>query len=261
MSSKHGKADTNMSEPLQVSRRPIADNRIRFGKRVIDCLKPNPERRLHYYDTQTPKLELLAYPSGAKVFYFYGRIGNDPARVKLGRYPEMSPDEARKAAARYSSEVINGRDPRQPIRAARSELTFAAFFAIYLERHARPRKKSWKEDENVNRRYLKPLANRQLSAITRRDVERLHSDLGMNAPYQANRLLALLRVVFNKASDWGYFDGKNPAVGVVKFKEVSRARRLFGHDMSSIFKAVESEPNQSVRDCGFFTSADRGSHC
>ena len=229
----------------------MESKRFRFGKRTIEALKPDPKRRLYFYDTQTPGFELQVYPSGTIAFYLYRRLGNDPIRVKIGRYPDITPDQARKIATELTAEIVNGRDPRQPIRDARSEPTLAEFFETYLERHARPRKKTWKEDERMFARYLKPLGRRQLSKISRREIERLHSDLGSRAPYQANRILALLRVVFNKAEAWGYFSGDSPTVGVEKFREISRERFLLPEEMKSFFMAVAEEPNAAIRDAVF----------
>lgn len=225
--------------------------RFRFGKRNIEALEPDPNRRTHYYDTQVPGLELMVYPSGTKTFFSYRRLGREAIRVKIGRHPEVTPDQARKRATQLNAEIASGNDPRQPIRDARAELTLAEFFEIYLDRHARQRKKSWKEDERMFARYLMKLRSRQLSQIERRDVERIHSNIGKRAPYQANRVMALMRVIFNKASAWGYFSGDNPAKGIEKFREIPRERFLQEEEMESFFKAVAEEPNSAVRDVVF----------
>ena len=64
-------------------------------------------------------------------------------------------------------------------------------------------------------------------------------------------MLALVRVIFNKASAWGYFSGDNPAKGIDKFREIPRERFLQEEEMESFFKAVAVEPNPAVRDVVF----------
>lgn len=223
-------------------------NHFRFGKRTIEALTHDPKRRRYYYDTVCPGLELHANACGSKTFYFYRRIGNDPGRVKLGGYPAITPDQARDLAARYNGIVADGEDPRLPIRRARAELTLKEFFAIFMERHSRPRKRTCDEDQLSFDRYTGSLAGRKLSAIKRSDVEKLHSEMGSRAPYQANRFIALLHTVYKKAELWGYYEGPNPVKGIERFREISRERFLRPDEMPRFFKAVAKEPNTSVRD-------------
>jgi hypothetical protein len=44
--------------------------------------------------------------------------------------------------------------------------------------------------------------------------------------YASNHVIRLVRSMFNKASQWGMFDGRNPAVGVKLFRQVSPERFL-----------------------------------
>lgn len=59
--------------------------------------------------------------------------------------------------------------------------------------------------------------------------------------YTANRLLALIRAMFNRASKIG-FRGANPAVGVTGFPEESRDRFLEEHEAPRFFAALDEEP-------------------
>ena len=58
--------------------------------------------------------------------------------------------------------------------------------------------------------------------------------------YCANRVLALLRAMLNKAEEIGY-TGPNPAHGVKQFPETARDRFLQLGEMEMFFKALESE--------------------
>ncbi len=87
-----------------------------------------------------------------------------------------------------------------------------------------------------------------LSSITRTDVRTLHARIGKNhGHYAANRLLALLRSLFNRAGELGYA-GDNPTKGVRKFKEQSRDRYLQPDELPKFMAAVQSEPNGTLRD-------------
>ncbi len=56
--------------------------------------------------------------------------------------------------------------------------------------------------------HLTEFRARKLSDITRNDVVVLHAQIGKSAPYRANRVVALLRKMFNLAKDWGLYVGR-----------------------------------------------------
>jgi integrase len=110
---------------------------------------------------------------------------------------------------------------------------------IYAKAHKKPR--SVEGDEWLWGAYLKPWAGRRLSAIKKSDVQARHAKIGSeNGIYSANRMLALLRAMFNQADEIGY-RGDNPAAGVKMFKEQSRDRFLQPAELQAFFAALEAE--------------------
>jgi hypothetical protein len=76
----------------------------------------------------------------------------------------------------------------------------------YLERHAKPHEKGWAYGEGLCDRYLAPFSKRRLSTFTRDDFEDLHKKIGRdNGQTIANRVLTLVKTLFNKANEWDYF--------------------------------------------------------
>lgn len=69
-----------------------------------------------------------------------------------------------------------------------------------MDNHAKLRKKSADRDQWQFDLHLKPLARLKLSQVTKAQVHELHAKIGRDSgPYAANRILALVRTVFNKA--------------------------------------------------------------
>jgi integrase len=86
-----------------------------------------------------------------------------------------------------------------------------------------------------------------LSTIKKADVQALHARVGTeNGIYQANRLLALVRSMFNKAEELGY-RGDNPGQKIKLFKEQSRDRFLQPGELKAFFAALDAE-DDIVRD-------------
>ena len=202
----------------------------------------------YYYDTKEKGLMMAVTPAGTKSFYLYKRIDGKPERLLLGRFPDISIENARKAAMAAKGEIAIGKNPQKAKRAIRDEMTFHALFVEYMEKYSKVHKKSWKYDEREINKFLKHWFKRKISSIKKTEVERLHAKLGKeNGIYQANRLLERIRSIFNKAIDWGW-EGVNPAVGIKKFKEKSRDRFLQPDELPRFFKALSNEPNEAARD-------------
>jgi len=225
--------------------------RFNFTKASITAL-PVPEsgKRDTYHDLKTPGLQLRVTSTGVKTFSVYKRIKrSDPERITLGRYPGMTVEQARREAHRISLDISDGKNPAQVKRRQKAELTFSILFAEYLERHSKPNKKTWFEDQAQFRIYLeKPLGKKKLSVIDRKDIARIHSDITKvgHAP-TANRVKALLSSVFGWAISVGLWE-TNPVIGVKSNKENQRDRFLQSDELPRFFKALADEENQTIKD-------------
>jgi integrase len=166
----------------------------------------------------------------------------------LGKFPDLTVENARKLAASAKGEIAMGENPQKAKRSIRDEMTFGALFTEYLEKHSKVHKRSWAYDEREVNKFLKHWFNRKISSIEKAEVERLHAKVGKDSGlYQANRLLERIRSIFNKAADWGW-DGANPATGIKKYREKSRDRFLQPEELPRFFEALANEPNEAARD-------------
>jgi len=124
--------------------------------------------------------------------------------------------------------IAAGANPAEVQRAHKGEPTFAGLFKEYMDRHAKLRKRTWREDDQKYRDYLeKPLGRKKVSRITRADLAAIHSAITRAGhPTVANRVKDLVSSVFGRAIAWGYLDS-NPARGIVISSRSSR--RSHGH--------------------------------
>ncbi len=223
---------------------------INFTKAYLESLPLPVSGRVEYQDSKTPGLKIRVTSNNVKTFCVLKRVkGGPPLRTTLGRYPAMSIEQARRQASVVLAEIAEGGNPVEVKRALKAELTFAELFALYLQRHAMVHKKTGKEDEQRYTQYLeKPLGKKKISAITRDDIATLHLNItSAGHPTVANRVLALLSVVFNRAIEWGITE-KNPCAKIRRNKEVSRERFLQAEELPRFIAALEAEPNHTVRD-------------
>jgi integrase len=227
----------------------MTTHKTNFTKAILLKAPLPPKGKLDYYkDTREPGLEMIATSGGAKTFYLYRKINGKPERVKLGRFPDMSVENARKAAQRNKGLIVAGINPNEEKRRIRDEHTFKELFDEYMERYSKIHKRSWVYDEREINKHLSHWFKRKISTITSDEVSRLHAKIGKDSGiYQANRILERVRGIFNKAIEWGW-RGTNPATGIKKFKERSRDRFLTAEEIPRFFKALEMEENKTARD-------------
>jgi integrase len=222
--------------------------RKRLNKRTVEALKPPPANpdgtpaKVLVYDTQTPRLGMVVWSTGGKTWVWVGRgCDGRMLKYKLGKYPEVSPEQARKLAGKVSAGIVNGLDPRQEKWRAKREMLLGELLEVYLERHARPHKKTWERDRAIFALHLGRLRSRYLSSLPQGEISTLHIRIGKeHGKYAANRVLALLSKLYSFAATLG-FPGPNPARGIQRFKERSRDRFLSGDELERFFKALGQE--------------------
>ena len=230
----------------------MTNNKINFTNTIINNLVlPASDKRNCYYDIQTSGLGIMVFPSGTKTFFLYKRVNGRPDKIKLGKFPEMSIEQARKSADSVMNEIFSGKDPNKDKQKLRKESTLQELYDIYMENHAKVRKITWKDDESVYRNHLKDWEKKPLSLVSKSLLVKKINDINhANGLYAANHSLVLLKTMFNKAIEWGW-EGVNPCFGIKKFKEKTRERFLGSDEIPSFFSALNQEPNETFRD--FFT--------
>jgi len=126
-------------------------------------------------------------------------------RLTIGVYSKISLAEANRKYAEAREMVAKGVDPGSKTVAERQEErkapTVETLATEYLEKWARPRKRSWREDERILKKDVIPeWGRRKAREITKRDVIRLLDGIvDRGAGIMANRTLATIRKMFNFA--------------------------------------------------------------
>lgn len=222
-------------------------------KRDIDRLEHDaagPPRQV-LWDADPAGFGVRVFPTGAKSFILSFRTRDNRKRLMtLGKYGVLTLHEARERAKKALVSARDGADPLEELQEARRGDTVKDLAVVYMERHARKHKKSWKEDQRRLDRYVLPaFGHRKIADVKRADVARLHARIGDTAPYEANRVLALVAVVFNKAQEWGLLDegAPNPAARVQTFRERSRDRWVTPAELPKLVEAIEAETNPYIQ--------------
>lgn len=223
--------------------------KFNFTKTAIDGL-PLPEKGWAYhYDLKVHGLGIGIGKTGKKTFILYRKVNGRPRRHTLGRYPDLTIEQARGKASKLNADIANGLDPAEIKRQRAAELTFGELFNQYIERHAKHNKRTWAEDKQRFEQYLqKPLGKKKLSEVNRQLVASIHSEITLAGhPVVANRVLALISSVYGWAMSVGLVE-TNPVQGIKRNREKSRDRFLQSDELPRFFKALAEEENATMRD-------------
>ena len=225
-------------------------NRFRFTKTSLEKLPlPVGTSRTTYYDQDICKLALRVTAAGTKSFYTVKRVAREMVWFKLGTFPEMTVEQARKAAEVTLGSFANEDNPAAVRRSVKGMPTLHEFFIEYGERHG-IKKLAWADDQQRYRDYLKDsLGARKITLITREMVGRILSDMDIQGKAGAtvNNVRALASGIFGKAIEWGYVSD-NPVRGIKMRKAVKRDRFMSAHELPRFFASVAEEPNTIIRD-------------
>ena len=215
---------------------------ISFTKKELEDL-PTTSSQYDVRDSKTNGLVLRVSPGGSKTFMFLRRIGGTLIRIKIGRFGDITIDIARQQIALLNSQMVNGVRPHEIFRARRQEMTFKMLFDKYYKEHTLVHNKNPQPIKATIEFHLLPkIGSTKIGNITRQQMKQIHLEQGLKRGKQeANKVLNLARAIYNFAIREELYDGKNPCVGIKRFKTKSRDRFLSKDELKRFFEALEQE--------------------
>ncbi len=216
--------------------------RIPFTDRSIKAAESPPRGQIEYFevDGRLPGFGLRVSASGRKSWILVYRVGRHPRRLTLGTYPIVGLADARAQAKEALATVVGGGDPAMAKKADRSAISFGELADDYIERHAKPNKRSWRDDKRMLEKYV-PKEWRRTNAtdIRRRDIRDLLDSMVGRTPILANRFLALLRKIYNFALSRDLLE-VNPCHGIERpAPERQRDRVLTPNEIRVLWQALD----------------------
>lgn len=221
-------------------------NNINFTKASLEKLPIPAKKQTVYSDIQVPELKIRILYTGSKHFFLRCSINRQDKRIPLGEYPAVSISDARKKALELKCRIYKGEDPTK--KDTISKPTLLEFYQEYKTRYSlKHNKEQSVKTDDINFQHAKPLHSKTLEEIKQRDVDNLHRQIASNSgPYSANRTLALLKSMFNKACQWEYVTF-NPCKGVCMEKEKRRERFLTRDEIKQLLIEINLLESNAMR--------------
>lgn len=223
--------------------------KVLFTEKYIKELKPQlNDARFEVTDERCPYLRCRV-GSQSKSYIVAKKSGGKLVRITLGKASEISLDYARKAAYECLRQLKEGVNPNEEKQKVKSELSLGDLFQEYVERYASSQtsKQTLKENKSIFQRRFDKWADLRISEISTRKIqEKIDEVYKTSGTSAANKALTLLRHIYNKAIQWGW-EGRNPTLGISKYKLQSRERFLHPDEFKRFFDVLDEEENPNYR--------------
>ena len=216
---------------------------VNLTDRFIRSIRP-AVKRVEYVDSKVTGLALRVTPNGAKTWAVRYRHRGRLRRLTLGSLNIVGLSKARERARDLLHDASKGGDPATDKQLGRKAETIEDLANLYMEKWARPRKRSWKADRNLlDRKVLPKWRNRAIVDIRRSDVRQLVEAVAeAGAPIVANRVAALLSKMFSFALDRDLVE-VSPATRIPRpGREQARARVLSDAEIRILWTALDALP-------------------
>ncbi len=218
----------------------------KLTKRTVDSAEPETERYI-LWDSALKGFGLRVETSGTKTFLVRYRIAGRKRFVAIGRFGQLTPEQARGLAHETLAGVRHGHDPAAERRKERAANSVAELAVRFLAEHVGAKRKSSTAVHYrslIECHLLPKHGSRKAHDFARADLARLHLSL-QDRPYQANRLLSVVASMYSFGERHGLVpEGYNPAARIERFPEARRERFLSTEELARLgeaFRKFESD--------------------
>jgi integrase len=183
-------------------------------------------------------------PSGRKTYFVMMRHKCVMRRFTIGSHGAVTAEAARLKAKQIISDLAIDKNPTAEQEAVRNSVTVRSlgerFIDEYVPCHLKPSTAG--EYKRCVEIFINPeIGTMKLVSIERTDIAKIHHQL-RHIPYQANRVLGVLSIMFNLAESWNLRPAfTNPCRGVKKYKEKKRERFLSREELGRLGEALRIE--------------------
>jgi integrase len=225
-------------------------NRRKINNTLVNTIQFEGDKEYTIWDSEIRGFGLRLLPSGKMSFVLWYRFRGRARRLTLGSADQITAEIARNAAKKAIVSISDNTDPAERKQDDKKSQTVNDLCALFLEDWAKPRKKTWEEDERRMIKHIRPsLGKRPVNSIEDKDIIKFHARIGKTSPYEANRVLSLLSKMFEFAKKNGFLkkNDLNPAKGIEKFPERKRDRWAKDEELQRLLHEIEKLPNELHR--------------
>lgn len=154
-------------------------------------------------------------------WYLYYRVGGRRVREVI-KYAQSKADALNALSLKVSASFREEHGLRQE----RKRIGFTEFADLFIEKYAKPNKRSWRDDVYAVKTLTRFFGNLQLHEVTALDIESFKAARVKEvSKSRVNRNLDLVKKLFSIAVDWQYLE-ESPARKVKRFPVFNVKERI-----------------------------------
>lgn len=239
---------------------------MNITKSIVDKLTPpkvvtkGKTEQQRYYDDKLKGFGIRVTSGGTKAFFVEKLIKGKLSRITIGRYGELTVEQARKQAQILLGQIARGLDPVAEKRAAKmQDKTLKDVFEDYLQARKSLKPKTLYDYHRVMDIAFSNWVDNPLMTITKDKVTKKHEALGKeHGEAYANLAMRILRALFNFAA--GQYEdaqgqsliAENPVTRLSQTRAWYRVERrqtyIKPNELAPWYKAVLNLTNETLRD-------------
>jgi integrase len=226
--------------------------KVHFTKNLIDKTQCPSDKLKHLlFDTACKGLMIEIRPTGHKAFYFRYTVRGKQKQLKIADANDISIAQAREMSSKYRARIAMGDDPLEDKKTIKNIPTIADFIKDSYLPFVKTYKRSWDTDESLIRNHILPnFGKLYLDQFTKQHmIGFISKHLETHKPGSVNRVIILLRYIFNCAIRWE-IPGitKNPTAGIALLEENNKKERfLTATEANALIGALKDSDNQMLQ--------------
>jgi integrase len=227
-----------------------------FINNDLRCPEGKGRTEMCCFDQPGLYVEVRSTSQGQGTFYWrYKDLNGKTCHQKIGRTSDISLADARKQAKLFKAEIALGADPRGEHKKQKAVLTYGEFFEDHYLPFVKPRKRSWKRDEELYRLRIKDvLGSKKINLITRQQIQSFHTDLKAEglAAATANHHIKLIKHSLNLAIEWDMLV-INPAARISLMHEDNHVEHYMDDaELGRLLTVLRTDENRAVCKIALF---------
>ena len=224
---------------------------ISFTQKKLKTLScPVNKSKIEYCCAEFPGLllEVRSGKSSPTWQYRYKAAGKTKYQ-RIGSLESHTLIEAKQVAVNLRAKIQNGFDPRADAQKKKAVPTLGNFVETQYLPHIKPRKRSWKDDDNRLRQRILPLfADQKMDNITKKQVVDFHLSLKNEglAGSTCDHHLKIIRRLYNLAIEWEVVTN-NPAAKAPLFNEPNQVENIMNEvELKRLLSVLSSHKQTTV---------------
>ena len=220
---------------------------------VRTAVCPADKAKIDFYDTTILGFVLEVRKSGGKTYWLRYREAHGKQRQhKIGDAQSLTFEQARSAAETRRAQIVLGANPAEERTARRLIPTLEEFARDRYMPFVKGYKRSWDSDDCYLRNHILPkFGKRHLDEISKQEVIEFHHakrTFGY-APATCNRLIILMRYMYNLARKWKIPGAEESPVTGVALLEANNAREryLTSEETARLIEAIKASENPQLQ--------------